>query len=255
MDQPLVLIVEDNTDVVYYLRSCLQAHYRIEVAYDGQSGIDAAKLIVPDLVVSDVMMPVKTGFELCEEVKLDFRTSHIPVVLLTAKADIDSRIAGLKRGADAYLAKPFDRTELLIQLANLLENRRKLQARYAGTEPAPSDIPEVQQEDAFIARFREYVEKHIDNEDMDVQVLCRALSISRAQLYRKINAVTGKSATSLIRAIRLGRAKTLLKNPEYNITQVAYEVGFRYPEYFSRAFSEEFGMTPSQFVNLHRISS
>lgn len=248
----IALIVEDNLDVVHYITACLRGHFTLIIARNGQEGIDLATEHVPDIIVSDVMMPVMDGFEMCDMLKHDLRTSHIPILLLTARADVESRITGLRKGADAYLAKPFDRNELTALLDNLIENRRKLHSRYAQLTPEAVVIPEEVMEDEFIGRFRSFVESNLDDEDLDVNVLCRALAISRAQLHRKIKALTGQSTSALVRSIRLMKAKELLLRPDLNITQVAYEVGFRYPEYFTRAFGEEFGMSPSQWLEQHR---
>jgi len=193
------------------------------------------------------MMPVKDGYELCETLKTDERTSHIPIILLTAKADDESRIKGLKRGADAYLAKPFNKQELIVWLEKLLELRQRLQDRYNSLEEnALLKDAAVQQEDEFIQKVRQAVEKNIDDEDFGILQLCRAVNLSRAQLHNKIKALTGKSTSHYIRAIRLHKAKDLLKNPNLNISQVAYEVGFHDPKYFSKTFAEEFGILPGE---------
>ncbi|MBK7872189.1 MAG: response regulator [Saprospiraceae bacterium] len=244
---PSLLIVEDNPDIVQYLKSCLEGLYHLDIASDGQAGIDKAIEQVPDIIISDVMMPVKDGFELCETLKNDERTSHIPIILLTAKADDESRIKGLKRGADAYLAKPFNKQELIVWLEKLLELRQRLQERYNALEENAllKDVA-TQQEDEFIQKVRQAVEKNIDDEDFGILQLCRAVNLSRAQLHNKIKALTGKSTSHYIRAIRLRKAKDLLKNPNLNISQVAYEVGFHDPKYFSKTFAEEFGILPGE---------
>ncbi|MDX1940231.1 MAG: response regulator, partial [Saprospiraceae bacterium] len=244
---PSLLIVEDNPDIVQYLQICLEGLYHLDVAKDGQAGIDKAIEQVPDIIISDVMMPVKDGFELCETLKIDERTSHIPIILLTAKADDESRIKGLKRGADAYLAKPFNKQELIVWLEKLLELRRRLQERYAALDEwMASKDAAIQQEDEFIQKVRQAVEKNIDDEDFGILQLCRAVNLSRAQLHNKIKALTGKSTSHYIRAIRLHKAKELLKNPNLNISQIAYEVGFHDPKYFSKTFAEEFGELPGE---------
>ncbi|MFN7117903.1 MAG: response regulator [Saprospiraceae bacterium] len=244
---PSLLIVEDNDDVVQYLLACLAGLYQLEVAKDGQEGIDKAIEIVPDIIISDVMMPRKDGFTLCETLKTDERTSHIPIILLTAKTDDDSRISGLKRGADAYLAKPFNKQELIVWLEKLLELRRKLQERYSSLETiAPTADVATQQEDEFIRKVREAVEANLDDEDFGIVQLCRAVHLSRAQVHNKIKALTGDSTSIFIRNIRLHKAKALLLNSDFNISQVAYEVGFRDPKYFSKTFFEAFGILPGE---------
>lgn len=244
---PSLLIVEDNPDVIQYLIACLEGLYHLDIATDGQTGIARAIETVPDIIISDVMMPVKDGFELCETLKNDERTSHIPIILLTAKTDDDSRIRGLKRGADAYLSKPFNKQELIVWLEKLLELRRTLQERYATLEgiAITKDAP-TKQEDEFILKVRQAVEDNIDDEDFGIMQLCRAVNLSRAQLHNKIKALTGRSTSNYVRTIRLHKAKQLLHNSDLNISQVAYEVGFRDPKYFSKTFAEEFGKLPGE---------
>ena len=247
-DLPSLLIVEDNADVAHYLMSCLEGRYQLAWARDGQEGIDQAIESIPDLIVSDVMMPRKDGFELCQTLKTDTRTSHIPIVLLTAKADAESRMAGLKRGADAYLSKPFDKRELLIRLEKLLELRSTLQTRYSRMDKLDAPTEDAtQQEDEFVLQLKEQIHAHMDEEEFGIHELCRATGVSRTQMHRKLKALTGRSASSFIRYIRLLHAKYLLQNSNLNISQVAYESGFRDPKYFSTTFSEEFGMAPKDF--------
>ncbi|MEZ4960187.1 MAG: tetratricopeptide repeat protein [Saprospiraceae bacterium] len=241
--KPRLLIVEDNPDVQQYLVACLEDDYQLTVADNGQTGIDMAIEQVPDLVVSDVMMPEKDGYELTEALKNDERTDHIPIILLTAKADMDSKISGLQKGADAYLLKPFEKRELLVRLEKLLELRKKLQARFA-LLPAEVSGPAAI-EDPFLQKFYSLVEAEIANPELDMNKLCRSLGMSRSQVFRKLKALTGKSATLFIRSIRLQKGKELLGQGELTISEVAYEVGFTSLSYFSRAFLEEFGVAPS----------
>ena len=243
---PTVLLVEDNPDVVEYLSACLKEHYYLDFAYNGQAGIDLALENVPDLIVSDVMMPYKDGFEVLENLKNDERTSHIPIVLLTAKADIQSRLAGLRKGADAYLSKPFHQEELLVTLENLLESRRKLQAKYQQnvlSTTAPS-VEEPDPEDSFLQKVRAIVEKNLSDADFEMPHLERALAMSRSQIFRKIKALTGKSPSLFIRSIRLHHGKQMLLNTTLTVSEIAYEVGFSSLNYFSDAFFEEFGERP-----------
>ncbi len=244
-----LLIVEDNPDVVRYLQSVLAGSYRIDVAVNGRLGIEKAIETVPDVVISDVMMPEADGYELCETLKKDERTSHIPIILLTAKADTASRIEGLECGADAYLAKPFDPDELLVRLRKLVELRKRLQERYrnAAVLPAPSEAREFQIEDDFMKKVREAFEAHLDDETYGIHDLCKALGMSRAQLYRKFQALTDQPVTQYFRSLRLHRAKTLLLTTSLHISEIAYEVGFKEPAHFTRAFSEEFGVSPREW--------
>ncbi|MCB0598221.1 MAG: helix-turn-helix domain-containing protein [Phaeodactylibacter sp.] len=246
-ERPVLLIIEDNADVVLYLESFLAKDYRIEVAKDGQKGIQTAIEFVPDIIVSDVMMPVKDGFEVCNTLKKDERTSHIPIILLTAKADMPSRIEGLERGADAYLVKPFHKEELLVRLHKLVELRKQLQARYASFEPLPiSENKGIQIEDAFMQKVRNILEEHLSDESFGIPGLCQALGMSRAQLYRKFKALTDQPVGHYFRSLRLNKAKALLLTTDLQISEIAYEVGFKEPSYFTRAFKEAFGVTPSE---------
>ncbi len=240
---PSLLVVEDNADVVQFLMACLETDYQLSIAQNGKDGIDHAIEHVPDLIVSDVMMPVKDGFELCETLKQDERTSHIPIILLTAKADLDSKISGLERGADAYLTKPFEAKELLVRLDKLLDLRRKLQARYRSFSPISS---ESNTEDEFIQKVRKAIESNIDDDNFGILQLCRAIALSRAQLHNKIKALTGLSTSIFIRTIRLQKGKLLLETSDFNVSEVAYEVGFKDPAYFTKLFTEEFGYPPSK---------
>jgi len=251
-DKPTALIVEDNADVVSYVISCLEGEYQLEVAYNGQEGIDKAVELVPDIIVTDVMMPEKDGFELCDTLKRDIRTSHIPVVMLTAKADMESRISGLKKGADAYLAKPFHEEELRVRMEKLLELRRHLQEKYrrqglerVSMEAGPETEPSL--EGTFLREIRRQIEEHLTDESLDVSKLCRLMAMSRTQLHRKLTALTGMPATKFIRSVRLNEARELLRKPGLTISEVAYESGFSSPNYFSRAFSEMFGMSPTEY--------
>ncbi|MEM8889227.1 MAG: hybrid sensor histidine kinase/response regulator transcription factor, partial [Bacteroidota bacterium] len=241
-----LLIVEDNADLMQYLLSCLEGKYKLYVARDGQEGIDLALKHVPDLVISDVIMPNKNGYEFCAELKTDPRISHIPVVLLTARFDEQSRIEGFKHGADAYLAKPFNPEELSIRLEQLLKIRRELQKRYQ--EPGwlgARDVLEPNQEDEFIQQLKRVIEEHLDEEDFKVVDLCREMGLSRTQLHQKIKALTGRPTSHFVRSIRLHKARNLLQTANLNISEIAYSVGFSDPRYFSRTYTEEFGETPS----------
>lgn len=247
---PQILIVEDNHDVVSYLFSCLEGAYRLEVAYDGKQGIEKAITLVPDLVISDVMMPEKDGFEVCDTLKTDLRTCHIPIILLTAKADVESRLQGLECGADVYLPKPFDKTELLVQLRKLIELRETLRSYYLSlnsTTPLvqPENVSRV--DDVFVQSIFQLVEEHLDDVGYTVDQLSRDLNVSYSQLHRKLSALTGYSANHFIRYIRLCEAQRLLKNSDLQIAEVAFQTGFEDPAYFARVFKKEFGMTPSEW--------
>ncbi len=243
---PNLLIVEDNPDVIQFLVACLEDEYQLHIARNGQEGIDEAIEQIPDLIVSDVMMPEKDGFELCDTLKQDERTSHIPIILLTAKADLDSRISGLERGADAYLTKPFEQKELLIRLKKLLELRKRLQERYKTFDfkPFEEENP-TSREDAFLIKVQKLIEENISDDNFGNVQLAKKMNLSESQLYRKIKALTDKSPVPFIRSVRLYKGKELLQSTEMNVSEVAYEVGFTDPAYFSRVFSKEFNISPN----------
>jgi len=245
---PLVLIVEDNQDVVQYLSTFLQAHYRLEFALNGKIGIEKAIELTPDIIISDVMMPGKDGFEVCDTLKKDERTSHIPIILLTAKADVESKIAGLQSGADAYLAKPFNKDELYVRLEKLIELRRRMQARYSTFPKLSAEkYAPVQLEDSFLLKIKNVLEQHLSDPNFEIEVLCKALGMSHSQIFRKVKALTGNSISRFVRTIRLHKAQELLRNSNLNISEIAYEVGFTSLSYFSRTFQAEFGQSPSEF--------
>ena len=246
-DLPLLLIIEDNPDVLTYLVSCLEEQYRIETAANGRIGVEKGLELVPDIIISDVMMPEMDGFEVCDALKNDPRTSHIPIVMLTARATVEDHIAGMKHGADAYMAKPFHQGELTVQLQNLLDSRRRLQERYRSLDipVAGADTPD-KPEDVFLMKLRGFIEAEINNADLSIDDLCRRMAMSRMQLHRKIKALTDRSTALYIRSIRLQRARQLLTTADINVSEVAYQVGFDDPKYFSRVFAEEFGVTPSE---------
>jgi signal transduction histidine kinase/DNA-binding response OmpR family regulator len=245
---PLLLVIEDNRDVVEYLVSILNHAYHILIANNGTEGIERALESVPDIIVCDVMMPEKDGFEVCRTLKEDFRTNHIPVILLTAKADIDSKIIGLEQGADAYLVKPFNKKELQVRLNKLIEGRQKLKTKYSeilyqttGIEK-PKGLNEI-----FLQKIMEALGKNFQDEQYDLHGLCVDVGISRAQLHRKFIALTGKSTTDYIRHYRIKKAKELLISSDISISEIAYHVGFKDPNYFTKSFLKENGITPSNF--------
>ncbi|MBV6441651.1 MAG: response regulator [Haliscomenobacteraceae bacterium CHB4] len=255
-EKSLILIVEDNPDVTQYLQSCLRYEHRIEVAYDGEQGIEKALELVPDLIISDVMMPRKDGFDVCHTLKTDERTSHIPIILLTAKADIESRLTGLRRGADAYLAKPFHKEELLVRIQNLLEVRRKMHAHYLalaglksgdGSAVAAKASPDEAMEHAFIQKVRALVEEDFSTQ-WQVKQLADKLFVSTSQLHRKLEALTGMHTTEFVRYIRLAKAgELLLAQPDEKISAIAYDVGFENVNEFNRRFKEMFGVSPGEW--------
>ncbi len=246
-DLSTILIVEDNLDVQNYLENCLEGRYQLFLSNNGEEGIQKALDLIPDLIISDVMMPKKNGFELCRTLKKNERTSHIPIILLTAKADDESRIGGFEMGADAYLIKPFNEKELFVRLQQLIKLRKRLQDRYQNVQPISLIKGNLEYaEDKFISKIQVVLESNLGNEDFGVSRLADEVGMSRSQLFKKIKALTGKSVAQYIRSYRLIRAKQILENSALSISEVAYTVGFKDPAYFSRVYSDEFGYAPSE---------
>ncbi len=245
-DSSTILIVEDNQDVMYYLLESLKDNYLLQYAQNGREGIDKALEMIPDIIISDVMMPEIDGFELCATLKQDERTSHIPIILLTAKADIKSKIEGLEYGADAYLTKPFHRKELNVRLQKLLELRKTLQAKY--NQPSFETKRPTQREDAFVTKVKQLILENLDEETFGIEELATAVNFSTTHVYRKLKALTGMSTSHFIRQIRLQKAHELLLNRDLKVSQVAYSVGFKDVSYFSKSFSKQFGKSPSKIA-------
>lgn len=246
---PQLLIIEDNTDVITYIQDCLRGQFQISMATNGRQGTTLAYEIIPDLVICDVMMPEKNGYEVCEELKRDTRTSHIPIILLTARADQQGRLAGLKRGADAYLTKPFNKEELLVRINQLIALREKLQ-QYFLRAGLLSQINSQDSEDpdaVFLQKLQQTVFAQIDNSMLSVNDLSAAVQLGHTQLYRKIKAITGLTPIQFIKKIRLEQATRLLQDRQHSIAEIAYRVGFNDPNYFSRAFQQHFGYPPSEY--------
>lgn len=251
-ERPQLLLIEDNPDVRTYIEDLLKKTYQITVAENGQEGIDKALELIPDIIISDVMMPLKDGFEVCQTLKTDERTSHIPIILLTAKATTENRIEGLRGGADAYLTKPFNKEELFVRLEKLVELRKALQARYAAPVPFLQQVQakskpkaEPSLDDLFLQKLVKVVRDRLDDPDLAVADLCRAVNLSNMQVNRKLKALTGRTPSRFIRSIRLEKGMELLQTTELTISEIAYDVGFSDPNYFSRSFSEEFGHPPN----------
>jgi signal transduction histidine kinase/DNA-binding response OmpR family regulator/ligand-binding sensor domain-containing protein len=244
---PLALVVEDNADVAKYIMVCLEGKYRVQWSPDGKQGIDTAVNTIPDIIISDVMMPEKDGFEVCKTLKLDERTSHIPIILLTAKATDKDRIEGLSHGADAYLTKPFNKEELFIRLEQLIKIRRQLQKKYSKIEIDILEKSEPIGEEIFLQKVVGLIEKNLDAEKLNSVMLAQNLNMSESQLYRKIKALSDKSISVFIRSTRLSVAKKQLRNTSLTISEIAYQCGFNNPIWFSSSFKQEFGVSPSKF--------
>lgn len=242
---PELLIIEDNEDIIIYIKTVLSGQYVFHTAKNGVAGIEKAFEIIPDIIISDVMMPEKNGYEVCETLKQDERTSHIPIVLLTAKSTQEDKILGLKFGADAYLTKPFDKEELVVRLEKLVNIRQQLQMRYANAAAPSSTSPSI--DDVFLDKLHEQIQSQLSDTEFGVLQLAEAARLSQMQLYRKLKALTGKTPSQFIRAYRLRQALLLLQKGELTISEIAYEVGFADPSYFSRMFQKEFKKNPSDY--------
>ena len=241
-DRPTILVVDDNADLRSFIGTLLEGEYRILTACNGEEGLEKASRELPDLVVSDVMMPVMSGLELCSALKGQLATSHIPVILLTAKSLEDQRAQGYDSGADAYISKPFSERVLLSRIGNLLKSRILLKEHYLETGESAARP----QENDFLARFRAVVRENLADENLSVEQIGSALGLSRVQLYRKVKALTGYSPVELIRITRLKTAEQLLKTTDKTVAEIAYAVGFGTPSYFSKCFKELFGRQPGE---------
>ncbi|WP_340111058.1 hybrid sensor histidine kinase/response regulator transcription factor [Maribellus mangrovi] len=246
---PHLLIIEDNDDVATYIKTITEKNYLTFRAENGNRGIEMALENIPDIIISDILMPGKDGYEVCATIKKDFRTSHIPIVLLTAKTDKASQIAGYEKGADAYMAKPFESRELLVRLQKLIEIRETLKAKYK-TLALVSKIKiakTTDPEEMFLLKTKRIMEQYYAEDNFTPTKLSEQLGVSRSQLFRKLKAVTGLSASRFINYYRLSVAKQKIQNTSLNISEIAYEVGFKDPAYFTRLFSKEFGVSPARF--------
>jgi signal transduction histidine kinase/DNA-binding response OmpR family regulator/ligand-binding sensor domain-containing protein len=250
-EKSVVLVIEDNADVRAYIKDYLVSAYQVTQARDGEEGIAKALEIIPDLIISDVMMPKKDGYEVCKTLKCDEKTSHIPIIMLTAKAASENKIEGLQIGADDYLVKPFEPKELLARVKNLIELRRLLRERFRASDPLkPGEIAVTSTDDAFLLRAKAIVEMRMGDEKFSVEELATELFMSRSQLHRKLTALTNLSAGDFIRYLRLHRAMDLLKGGTGTISEIAYRVGFTDPSHFSRSFHRQFGITPSESLKV-----
>ena len=245
--RPEVLIIDDNSDIRSYLRRALSSTYKVSEAVDGKSGLEMARRIVPDLVISDIMMPVMDGLEFCSQLKQDKAISHIPVILLTARSLDEQRAEGYKHGADAYIAKPFSLELLLSRIDNLIESRKKLSQMFSNTdEKAVFDKLSNETDKTFVSQLRKIIQENLGNSEFNVERIGDEIGLSRVQLYRKVKALTGHSPVEMLRKARLMRARHLLRTTEKSVSEVAYSVGFSTPSYFSKCYKDEFGESPKK---------
>lgn len=252
-NRPTVLVIDDNTDIRQYERTLLQDEYIVLEAADGKEGLAVALKEVPDLVICDVMMPVMDGLELTEQLKTNTATSHIPVIMLTAKNLEEHRAEGYEHGADSYITKPFHSKVLLARIENLLRQRQLLKNLYQGAQEAEKEISESHLEDRdrqFLKQLQAIIQQNLSDSEFGVEDMGQQIGLSRVQLYRKVKAMTGSSVVDLLRKARLAKAKRLLETRSMSVSEVAYEVGFSAPSYFTKCFKEEYGMLPGDVGNM-----
>jgi DNA-binding response OmpR family regulator len=248
-DKPVVLVVEDNYDMCKFIQHILNKEYTIITADNGVDGLSKAKKFIPDIIISDVMMPGKDGFELCSLLKENVSTNHIPIILLTACSLDEQKLIGFESGADAYIPKPFNAHLLKIRVRKLIENRQKIKEAFGNSlinDTKKESLGEMEQN--FINDFQAYVEEYISNPELNVDELADHLKLSRSQLYRKIKYLTNYSPNELIRIVRLKYAKRLLNSKVKSISEVAYEAGFSSPSYFAKCFKDIYGESPTEYL-------
>lgn len=252
-NRPTVLVIDDNTDIRQYERTLLQDEYIVLEAADGKEGLAVALKEVPDLVICDVMMPVMDGLEFTKQLKTNTATSHIPVIMLTAKNLEEHRAEGYEHGADSYITKPFHSKVLLARIENLLRQRQLLKNLYHGAQEAEKEISESHLEDRdkqFLKQLQAIIQKNLSDSEFGVEDMGQQIGLSRVQLYRKVKAMTGSSVVDLLRKARLAKARRLLETRSMSVSEVAYEVGFSAPSYFTKCFKEEYGMLPGDVGNV-----
>lgn len=242
----IILVVEDNYDMREYIKESLDSSYHIEEAINGEQGVRKAEKIIPDLIVTDMMMPKMDGLELTRILKDNEKTSHIPIILLTAKSEQLDKIEGLRKGADDYLTKPYDTKELQVRIENLIAIRKKLQQKFGSVQISSKQIEKKlgSRDEEFMRKVITVIEKHLSEEDFSIEEFSGELNMSRVQLHRKIKALAGKSAGHFLRSVRLAKAKQFIEEQKGNISEIAYSVGFSSPAYFTKCFKEEFGYLP-----------
>ena len=252
-NKPTVLVIDDNNDIRQYEHTLLQDDYIVLEAADGKEGLDVAKKEVPDLVICDVMMPVMDGLEFTQNLKTHTATSHIPVIMLTAKNLEEHRAEGYEHGADSYITKPFHSKVLLARIENLLKQRKLLKHLFQGTPEAELEIADSHLEDRdkqFMKQLHAIIQKNLSDSEFGVENIGKQIGLSRVQLYRKVKAMTGSSVVDLLRKARLAKAKRLLESRSMSVSEVAYDVGFSAPSYFTKCFKDEYGMLPGDVGNV-----
>ena len=248
-EREIILVVEDNEDVRQLIQSTFENNYRVLQAEDGEAGISKAIEWVPDLIISDIMMPGTDGLELCKRLKNDERTSHVPIILLTAKAGEEDQYQGLTSGADAYVTKPFKIKLLNTRVQKLIESRKALRDRYSQEVILkPKDIAITNLDEQFLERVQEVMDNKLTESTFSIQEFSKAVGMSRMQLHRKLKALTGLSSSEFVRSQRLKLAASLLQTSNANVSEIGYQVGFNDPSYFTKCFKEAYGYSPSEYT-------
>ena len=249
--KPVLLLVDDNEDILDFLTEELSERYTIFKALDGQEALDVLRQEAIQLVVSDVMMDVMDGFELCRQIKTNFEYSHIPVILLTAKSSLQSKIEGLEIGADAYIEKPFSPEHLQVQIANLLSNRNKIKDYFAKSPLVHiKSMAYSKADEDFLETLNNVIHKNLENTELDVDHLAKIMNMSRPTLYRKIKAISDLTPNELINISRLKKAAELLATTEYKVYEIADMVGYTSQNNFGRSFLKQFGMPPTEYQKM-----
>ena len=251
-EKPLLLIVEDNFDVRNYIKGHVEKEYEVVEAVNGKDGLDKALKYIPDIIISDVMMPKIDGFELCEKLKTNEKTSHVPVILLTAKAASLDKIEGLETGADDYIIKPFEANELKARIKNLIEQRKRLREYFKKEGIFELENKKITSTDKkFLQKSTEIINRHLSDTLFNSDIFAKEIAMSRRNLDRKFVGLIGETASDLIRRVRLNQAAKLIERKFGNISEIALEVGFASPAYFSKCFREQYGVKPSEYQNDH----
>jgi DNA-binding response OmpR family regulator len=245
-----ILVIEDNNEIRDFIKNSLLKTYKVDTAKDGTEGLEKALETLPDLIISDVKMPGKDGLEICKLLKSDERTSHIPIILLTARTTMVHQLAGLENGADVYLTKPFSLYMLKLNIKNLMASRMAMRERFSQEMMLkPTNVIVNPTDEKFLKRIMKIIEDHMDDSEFDVEQLITEVGMSKRVLYKKLSSLTNMTAADFVRSIRLNKAAMLLENGGFNVSEVAFAVGFNDPKYFTKSFKKQFGKSPREYQN------
>jgi YesN/AraC family two-component response regulator len=248
-EHPTLLLIEDSSDMRFYLRQELADKYHIEEAADGETGLAKAHHLMPDLIIMDIMMPGMNGMELCRILKSDSGTCHIPVIILTAQEDFEHQMESLESGADSFIPKPFNTKYLQVSIEKLIELRRKMKDRFGKSiRMDAQEVTLTSMDERLLQKAIDYVRTNIENPELSVEIMSKELGLSRTHLHRKLKALTGQSPVEFIKMIRMKQAAYLLNTGKLSVSEVGYRVGYNTPSYFSSSFNAHFGMSPSAYM-------